>query len=157
VTIRVRPAVDADLDVVVALRVEFLRAVRGAELDLSAEFLVQTRSFFEREVRAGRVLTWLAFDGTDAVGVVSLLLWPRPPLPEDPRSFEGYVINLYVVPAARGRGLGRELLDVCTEGARDAGARKLVLHPTDDGLPLYVSAGFTDARRWRERPLPLKG
>ncbi len=118
--------------------------------------MVQTRSFFQREARAGRVSTWLAFDGADTIGVASLLLWARPPLPEDPRSFKAYVINMYVVPTAPGRGVGRELLAMCTDGARRAGARTLLLHPTDDGLPLYRSAGFTEATRWMELPLPLQ-
>ncbi|UDY36106.1 GNAT family N-acetyltransferase [Dermatobacter hominis] len=156
-TVAVRPAVEADLDLVVALRIEFLREVRGGDLDLSAECLVQTRSFVEREVRAGRLLTWLAFNGEEPVGVVSLLLWPRPPLPEDPRSFEGYVINMYVTPGARRHGLGRELMSVCTDGARDAGARSLRLHPTAAGRPLYEAEGFTDTTRWMELPLPLQG
>ena len=155
-TVAVRAAVEDDLDVVVDLRLEFLRAVRGPDIELSAEFAVQTRSFFQREARAGRVSTWLAFDGPDTIGVASLLLWARPPLPEDPRSFEAYVINMYVVPTARGRGVGRELLAMCTDGARRAGARTLLLHPTDDGLPLYRSAGFVEKTRWMELPLPLQ-
>ena len=156
-TVAVRTAVEADLDLVVGLRLDFLRDVRGPDVEMSAEFVVQTRSFVEREVGAGRLLTWLAFAGPDAVGIVSLLLWPRPPLPEDPRSFEGYVINMYVVPAARRKGLGRELLEICTDGARRAGVRKLVLHPTADGLPLYEAAGFTDAARLMQLALPLEG
>jgi GNAT superfamily N-acetyltransferase len=157
VTVAVRPATDADLDLVVQLRLDFLREVRGPDVALSAEFVVQTRAFVERERRAGHLLTWLAFDGPEPVGVVSLLLWGRPPLPEDPRSYEGYVINMFVVAPARRRGLGRELLAVCTDGARRAGARKLILHPTADGLPLYESSGFTAAAPRMELPLPLQG
>ena len=43
----------------------------------------------------------------DVLGIVSVLVNDVPPLPEDPRSREGYIINEYVKPAARSRGVGR--------------------------------------------------
>jgi GNAT superfamily N-acetyltransferase len=47
---------------------------------------------------------------------------------------------IVVAPAHRGRGLGRRLL---AAAAARAGSRILLLHATEDGLPLYRRSGFS--------------
>ena len=63
--------------------------------------------------------------------------------------------HLYVVPAARGRGLGRLLLDALEEHARAAGAATLVLD-TNRSLEaaggLYRSAGFAPVPPYNDNP-----
>ncbi|HEV7624639.1 MAG TPA: GNAT family N-acetyltransferase [Amnibacterium sp.] len=65
------------------------------------------------------------------------------------------VKHLYVVPAARGRGLGRRLLAALETAARDAGARTLVLD-TNRSLEaaggLYRSAGFLPVPPFNDNP-----
>jgi GNAT superfamily N-acetyltransferase len=65
------------------------------------------------------------------------------------------VKHLYVVPAARGRGLGRVLLDELEEHARAAGAATLVLD-TNRSLEaaggLYRSAGFAPVPPYNDNP-----
>jgi GNAT superfamily N-acetyltransferase len=84
------------------------------------------------------------------------------PTPEGTRM---EVKHLYVAPAARGRGLGRRLLEALEAAAREAGARTLVLD-TNRSLEaaggLYRSAGFvpvlpfndnSNATDWYGKPL----
>ncbi|HEY0374133.1 MAG TPA: GNAT family N-acetyltransferase [Amnibacterium sp.] len=65
------------------------------------------------------------------------------------------VKHLYVVPAARGRGHGRRLLDALESRARQAGARTLVLD-TNRSLEaaggLYRSAGFAPVEPFNDNP-----
>jgi GNAT superfamily N-acetyltransferase len=74
------------------------------------------------------------------------------PTPEGARM---EVKHLYVVPGARGRGLGRRLLEALEAAARDAGARTLVLD-TNRSLEaaggLYRSAGFVPVPPFNENP-----
>ncbi|MGH3978822.1 MAG: GNAT family N-acetyltransferase [Pseudonocardiaceae bacterium] len=54
--------------------------------------------------------------------------------------------RMYVVPAARGRGLSRELLVDLERRAMDAGRRRIVLETgikQPEALRLYASAGYT--------------
>ncbi|MGN6741847.1 MAG: GNAT family N-acetyltransferase [Amnibacterium sp.] len=65
------------------------------------------------------------------------------------------VKHLYVVPAARGRGLGRRLLTALEERARAVGAATLVLD-TNRSLEaaggLYRSAGFHPVEPYNDNP-----
>ena len=66
--------------------------------------------------------------------------------------------ELYVVPARRGAGLGRALLEAAMEAAREAGATRIELNTsTDDtaALGLYESAGFTNREGGPEGPQML--
>ncbi len=60
---------------------------------------------------------------------------------------EAYLQELYVVPARRGNGIGRVLLEATMEAARAAGATGIDLNTgeTDEAArALYESAGFTN-------------
>jgi GNAT superfamily N-acetyltransferase len=61
-----------------------------------------------------------------------------------------YLADVYVLPEARGRGLGVELVREIVERGPYAG-RKWVLH-TDDAHGLYEKLGFGPSPRLLERP-----
>lgn len=151
----IRRASIEDLDQITELRLRFLAENRDmAPTDLSDEFRNHTRQFLQRQTGAGTGLSWLAGDEAGSiVGVVTMLLLDLAPRPEDITGTEGYIINMYVEPAERRHGVGRELLTVCLAGARDMGLRRVLLYATEDGRRLYASAGFTANPSWLELPL----
>lgn len=60
---------------------------------------------------------------------------------------EAYLQELYVVPARRGHGLGRALLEATMDAAREAGATRIDLNTGETDAAargLYESAGFTN-------------
>lgn len=68
----------------------------------------------------------------------------------------GYVYDIYVAPAARGEGLGRNLLDQAEERSRRRGHRELGLTVSPDNEAahqLYESAGFTTERLMMTKPI----
>lgn len=78
---------------------------------------------------------WLAVDGEEAIGTVSVM-------PDEGRL---YIRSMAVRPSAQGRGVGQRLLDTLEKYGRDAGFRKLYLYTTHV-LPaarhLYEKNGF---------------
>jgi hypothetical protein len=94
--ITIRKATNADITLIVAGRLWFLVDTRGPGFEPPPGFEDQTRSFVTTEANEGRLHTWIAEDGDEFAGLVSLLLWTRPPLPEDDRTREGYIVNMFV-------------------------------------------------------------
>jgi len=148
----VRRADRADGAEVVRQRLAFLSAVRDDMAEPNPAFVVSTRQFVDDEVAAGRMHSWLAEEDGSCVGIVSILLWSRPPRPHDRGTRDAYIINMYVVPEHQGNGVGRRLLDACLAAADELGVGKFFLHATDDGRPLYESTGFATNANWLERP-----
>ncbi|MER7009142.1 GNAT family N-acetyltransferase [Dactylosporangium sp. NPDC000555] len=94
----------------------------------------------EPAVRDGSLSVWIAEDGTGVVGTVSLALEGKPN-----GRHRGEVLKLMVHSVARGRGLGRALLDTAERAAAEAGATLLLLD-TATGSPaerLYETSGWT--------------
>jgi GNAT superfamily N-acetyltransferase len=119
--------------------------------------------------RAGRALVLGAFEDGRALGTVTVELdrrieggHDRDPLEPD----EAHIRMLGVDPEARGRGIGRVLMDAAVAEARRAGKRRMTLGTTERMVAahrLYESMGFLrgpdqvfdDGFRLRTYELPL--
>jgi len=152
----IRSAESRDLELVLQLRLAFLCEVRGLDTSqITEQFRAGTRAFIDRTHREGRLWTWIAEERGDVLGIVSSVVHDVPPLPEDDRCREGYIINEYVKPSARGRGVGRTLLQSALDSSHDLGIRQFHLYATDAGAPIYVSEGFTLHDRFMVLPVPV--
>ena len=93
---------------------------------------------------------WLAQRGRAALGVVAL----RPLAAEAAAEIK----RLYVLPEARGRALGRRLLETCVQGARTRGYAELRLETMKGHMEaaerLYLDAGFRDCTAYSGAPHP---
>lgn len=140
---QIRRATSTDAEVVSQMRADFVAEVRGLDpAALDAGFLAATATFVHLGLADGSLVTWVATDYDAVLGVVSLQLQPVPPRPDDLRRHEGYVLNMYVVPASRGRGVGRALFEACLASADELDVRRFHLLATPEGRPLYESTGF---------------
>ena len=67
------------------------------------------------------------------------------------------ILRMYVLPAARGRGVGKLLLESLEAEAANMGASRVVLETGDrqpDAIGLYESRGYTRTEAWLEDPNP---
>lgn len=88
----------------------------------------------------------VALDGQEVVGFS--LYYPRYSTWKG-RCF--YLEDLYVKPAYRGKGLGKQLLEATAEEARRAGARRLdwqVLDWNEEAVRFYERIGATIEKEW---------
>jgi putative acetyltransferase len=125
-----------------------LLALYGAELErhFGLTGVTETQEALEAAYPAPGGL-WLASSG-EPVGCVAL----RPLGPK-----EGELKRLFMLPGARGRGVGRSLLETALGAARAAGFRSIRL----DTLPgmeaaqaLYAALGFRPCAPYGARTLP---
>jgi ribosomal protein S18 acetylase RimI-like enzyme len=106
-----------------------------------------------RELLAsGEIVVLLAGDGPDGLSQFRFLrsIWSG--------ALDLYLEELYVVPAMRGRGIGRALLEAAMATGRQAGATHIDLNTgeTDTAArALYESVGFTNREGGEEGPSML--
>jgi len=94
-----------------------------------------------RLLAGGDTAVLLAGAGPDGLAVLRF----RPALWSD--ALECYLAELYVVPAMRGRGLGRALMNAAMDLARDVGADYMDLGTAETDVAaraLYESLGFSN-------------
>lgn len=104
----------------------------------------------EELIASGEITVLLAGDGPDGLAVLRL----RPALWSE--GLDAHLEELYVVPALRGKGIGRALLERAMEVAREAGAVRIDLgtEETDTvARALYESCGFTNRESAPDGPL----
>jgi ribosomal protein S18 acetylase RimI-like enzyme len=129
-----------------------VRVITAEEAPLAARLLDDFNREYDEpspghEWLAGHLATLVEGDDTvvlvageaDGVGVLRLRrsLWGP--------ALEAYLAELYVVPALRGQGIGRALLEACMATARERGADYMDLGTSEDDVAarkLYESAGF---------------
>ena len=69
----------------------------------------------------------------------------------DPKSEAARVRAMYTHPAFARRGVGRLILDICEERARNEGFSAVELVATMGGLPLYRACGYADVEAFDEK------
>jgi ribosomal protein S18 acetylase RimI-like enzyme len=146
VTIRVQRAVVADA--------ELVAAVRRLLPQLTDAASVPEANDVETVVTSTTTDLLLARDGDDGpiVGMLTLVTF------RIPTGVRAWIEDVVVDEAARGQGVGRELVEAAIELARDAGAAKVDLTSNPSramARQLYESLGFEErATTVFRRPLP---
>jgi ribosomal protein S18 acetylase RimI-like enzyme len=101
-------------------------------------------------IESGETIVLLAGSGPHGLAVLRF----RPSLYS--RALECYLAELYVVPAERGHGLGRALMEEAIEVARRQGATYMDLGTSDDDVAaraLYESLGFSNREGKPDGPI----
>jgi ribosomal protein S18 acetylase RimI-like enzyme len=152
-SVAVRRGSSADRDFVLDLgrrssasSVSAVRAARFPDVTLAFDRLVEF--VFGREHEC-----LIAIEDEAPVGFL-LMLYDVPD--EVTLAEQAFIAYTAVEPFARGRGVGRALLEVAESLARQHGRPAISLMVTEDNLParaLYDSAGFVTERRMMTKPL----
>jgi GNAT superfamily N-acetyltransferase len=98
------------------------------------------RRMLANETYAG----WVIGDGDRTIASAGLLVLDWAPHYLDPAGEQrGYVLNVFVEPKYRRRGLAQALMAECMNEARRRGIRVVALHASEKGHPVYEKLGFT--------------
>lgn len=147
-----RASID-QIDLLVTTRVEVLRAANRLDdfADLS-EVEAQSRDYYLRALRDGTHTGFLAFDGEDFVGAGGVSYFRVMPTCHNVTGWKAYIMNMYVRPAFRRRGIATRMLDLLVADARARGIGLISLEATDAGRPLYEKYGFIPMAHEMELP-----
>lgn len=138
----IRPLAPSDLDLVCSHRDRMFRDM-GRDEALRAAMAAPFRSWLEPRLGDGRYFGLVAEEDGRSIGGVGLmeLDWPPHPMhPEDGR--RGYVLNVFVEPDCRGRGVARAMMAAAEAEFKARGLTYATLHAAPAGRPLYESEGW---------------
>jgi ribosomal protein S18 acetylase RimI-like enzyme len=132
-----------------------LLAETGDPLDAAAhaELLQSNEAFFRRNMDNPAWVHWCVDAGGEMVAVGTLVILERPPYPGNPKGLDAYLLNIYTVPAFRGRGAANAVVVAALAHAQGRGVRKLILHATEAGRPMYEKLGFLASSAYMELQL----
>jgi GNAT superfamily N-acetyltransferase len=100
----------------------------------------------------GSDIGWLVEEEGKLVGGAGLWVMEWPPHFMDAESRRAYLLNFYVAPEKRGRGLARELVDLAVKEATARGIKVVTLHASKWGKPVYERYGFKMSNEMMLRP-----
>ena len=107
--------------------------------EMSRNFEPWVRRMIAEDKYAG----WITMDGELPIGSAGLLILDWAPHFLDPRcDRRGYILNVFVEPEFRGRGIARALTLECMAEAKKRGIAVVALHASKKGRPVYERLGF---------------
>jgi ribosomal protein S18 acetylase RimI-like enzyme len=138
------------------------RAALFGELDqgsspVTSDFEAACRAAFEACFAADACVAWIAETPgeLEPVGTLVLLKFPRLPTPKNRANIEGYILNVFVAPPWRHRGIATALVRSAIDYSRRCGLARIRLHATVSGRAVYAGLGF--GARDDEMELDLAG
>jgi GNAT superfamily N-acetyltransferase len=140
-SVEFRLATPADVESLVSLRAAFLAELTGCDPEDRSLLNAMSR-YFSATVPTGQFIAYLAVVDRRAVATSGLIIRQNPPSAKNLEGREAFVLNVYTLPAWRGRGIATMLLERTIAAARDACCGRVVLHAAPRAVPIYLRAGF---------------
>lgn len=132
------------IDSIIKLRLALLRELGEINTPNEEQLLeASTRQYLPTSLSNNEFISYTAETNGEIVGISGMVLFKRPPYLENLEGLEAYILNMYTVPKYRGRGLAKILLNQCIEECKNSGVKRIWLHASEDGEPLYRKMGFT--------------
>ena len=146
----VREATVSDIAVLAHHRAAMFRDMGTLALDQENALERATVVYLRNALPSEEYLAWIAEDTTAAaspIGGAGVQLRPLLPRPRHGGGDlelgpEAIVLNVYVEPAWRRRGVAEALMRTLLEALAARGIRRIVLHASDEGRRLYERLGF---------------
>lgn len=161
----IRLAMPSEAPLLATQRVAMFHDMGRTTAEIEGPLLEACRDYFDQALATGEYVGWVAElrDPPHAV-IGGAGVQFRPMLPRtDPAGSsllvgrEGLILNVYVAPSHRRRGVARRLMEHLIAWAPGAGIVRLVLHASSEGRPLYDSLGFTSSNEMLFPPFTATG
>ncbi|HTM17609.1 MAG TPA: GNAT family N-acetyltransferase [Terracidiphilus sp.] len=138
-----RAAID-DSNLIMRHRKSMFADMRNAEETVLEEMGRNFEPWVRRMIAEEKYVGWVTSDGERVVGSAGLLILDWAPHFLDPRcDRRGYILNVFVEPEYRGRGIAKALTLECMAETKRRGIGVVALHASQKGQPVYERLGFT--------------
>lgn len=148
-TIAIRSATSADIEVILRHRRGMYEDMGETDAAALAGMVATSRAYLIQALASGSCRAWLADAAECVVGGGLVLISPWLSHPFDQRCQKVSILNMYVDPEYRRRGIARQLMLTMVEWCRKEGFVQVDLHASKAGRPLYESLGFQPTTEMR--------
>jgi GNAT superfamily N-acetyltransferase len=155
-----RPAEPADATAIAVHRATMFAEMGWLAVSAQARLQAASEPYLRDAIASGEYVGWLAHatgEPRHVVGGAGLQRRPLLPRPNEDGSdvlqgLEGLIMNVYIEPTWRRRGIAEAMMREILAWAPAHGIVRVSLHASDAGRPLYERMGFlaTNEMRFRE-------
>ena len=137
----IRKANKSDIETLMDVRLEMLRVVNNMteDADFDKVLVDCSREYFLN----GEQTTVIAIDGGKTIGCASLSYRTIMPTYDHPTGKRAHLMNVYTNKDYRRQGIGKKMVTMLIEEAREKGCTEISLDATEQGRFLYSQLGFT--------------
>ena len=129
-----------DCETLACLRLQ-MRSERDPTFTEEA-LLESTLSYFRRNLENGSHIAFLCEEEGAVIATAGLVRFELPPTMKKPNGQVAKLMNMYVIPARRRRGVATALLEHIFAYLRAQGCARVMLNASPTGELLYRSLGF---------------
>ena len=135
----------SDAELLARLRVDMRRERETAPppADENA-FLQENINYFKTALEQKSYIGFIAEENGIPAGTGGICLHIHPPSYGVPNGKTACLLNMYTLPAFRGRGVAGKILSLLIEKAKEKECCKVYLNASSMGKPLYLKNGFSD-------------
>ena len=101
------------------------------------------RDYFSEAIPSGMYRGFLAVDEAgQVIGGGGIVISPWPSILDQRQPKRAMILNVYVEPSYRRRGVARKLMETLLQWCRENGFVNVALHASEEGRKLYEQLGF---------------
>jgi GNAT superfamily N-acetyltransferase len=146
----IRQATTADIPEILHHRRAMFEDMGVTDPALLSPMLAEAKRYLHEAMPNGMFRAWFALSPDDRIiGGCAVAISISPPHPWDPQSRRAYILNLYVDPDHRRKGIARQLLQTTVDWCKADGFGTVSLHASHHGRSLYESIGFVQTNEMR--------
>jgi GNAT superfamily N-acetyltransferase len=137
-----RLATRSDAPTLARLRYKF-RSITEVDSESEEQFLTRCSQWMTERLQQQNWRCWVVDQGGTIIGALWLQLIEKIPNPTEEPELHAYITNVFVHEAARGQGIGSQLLDTALQFCKLLPAHAVILWPSDKSRTLYERNGFS--------------
>lgn len=138
-----------DLRRLLRMRARVLQSVFGRSVkNCLRELLYANAAYFRRRVPDGSHIEFMAVVDGEDIASGAICRQYEMPSPDNPTGVCAYLMNIYVDPAWRCRGIGSRIVMRLVEESLALGAEKIYLETTRKGRGVYRRLGFRPLKNY---------
>jgi ribosomal protein S18 acetylase RimI-like enzyme len=135
----------SDIEELMQWRIEVLHCVFDIPADADTSSLArENRKYYLQHLSDGTHVCCIASLGGLQAGCGGVCYHDEMPSPDNPDGHCAYLMNIYVRPEFRNRGVARNIVRWLVGDALGRGIRKIYLESSESAYPVYKSLGFND-------------